>query len=194
MCIADLRGSSACRAWISRRRRGFIHAAGVPPSMTSPRVCIGRSDLAANRDFKVPQSNRFVCGFNPSHPADDTLLAGRVRRDGHTDATIVNYACHPTTLGWENKLISPDYVGALRETVEQHTAGAPCIFLQGASGELAPAEQYFTDTQVADGHGRRVGFAALSALEAMDSPGTNLSFSGVVESGAPLGVWRRGDQ
>ena len=26
-------------------------------------------------------------------------------------ATIVNYACHPTTLAWDNALISPDFVG-----------------------------------------------------------------------------------
>ena len=53
--------------------------------------------------------------------------------------TIVNYACHPTTLAWQNTLISPDYVGALRQAVEEQT-GAPCVFLQGASGDLGPRE------------------------------------------------------
>ena len=33
-------------------------------------------------------------------------------------AVVVNYACHPTTLAWQNTLISPDYPGALRELVE----------------------------------------------------------------------------
>lgn len=31
-------------------------------------------------------------------------------------ATVVNYACHPTTLAWDNTLVSPDYVGALAGT------------------------------------------------------------------------------
>ena len=30
-------------------------------------------------------------------------------------ATMVNYACHPVSLGGGNKMISPDYYGAMRE-------------------------------------------------------------------------------
>jgi len=150
----------------------------------------GRCDLAANRDLPEPGGQRLVCGFNPSVPADDTLLVGRVCDDtGKIVATIVNYACHPTTLAWENRLISPDWVGAMREVVEMHT-GAPCLFLQGASGDLAPADQYVADPSIADRHGRRVGFAVLSTLEAMASPGMRLSYEGVVESGAALAMWR----
>src|SRR5205085_6602500 len=124
--------------------------------------------------------------------ADDTLLVARIvqERTHQTIGTIVNYACHPTTLGWDNKQISPDYVGAMREIIESHTAGAPCMFLQGASGELAPAEQYVADTSVADRHGRQVGFAALSTFESMRTP-SRLAYRGVVESGAPLAVFAR---
>ena len=110
--------------------------------------------------------------------------------DGDVIATIVNYACHPTTLAWENKLISPDYIGAMRELVEQHTGGAPCLFLHGASGELGPAHQYVGDPAVADQHGRRLGFSALAALSGMLPPGQALAYQGVMESGAPLAVWR----
>ena len=79
---------------------------------------------------------------------DDTVVVARITSGlGTTLATIVNYACHPTTLAWENKLLSPDYIGAMRQTVEA-TTQAPCLFLQGASGELAPAEQYTGDTAV----------------------------------------------
>jgi hypothetical protein len=151
----------------------------------------GTCDLATNRDLPEPGNNRVVCGFNPAAPADDTLLVGRITgADGRPIAMIVNYACHPTTLAWENKLISPDYVGAMREVVESHTQ-APTMFLQGASGELAPAEQYTGDTAVADRHGRRLGFVVLSVLEAMERPGARLAYTGVVESGAPLAIWRQ---
>jgi hypothetical protein len=132
-----------------------------------------------------------LCGFNVAARPDDTLLVGRATDEsGRTLATVVNYACHPTTLAWENRLLSPDYVGAMREVVEMHTQ-APCAFLQGASGELAPAEQYTGDTDTADRHGRRVGYAVVSALEAMARPGARLVYDGVVESGAPLAVWRQ---
>ena len=151
----------------------------------------GKCDLASNRDLPEKGRKRFVVGFNPTQQADDTLLVGRVNaRNGRVLATIVNYACHPTTLGWDNRLISPDYVGAMREVVELQTQ-APCLFLQGASGELAPAEQYVGDITVAETHGRRLGHAVLATLEGMLPAGTELSFAGVVESGAALGVWKR---
>jgi hypothetical protein len=151
----------------------------------------GKCDLATNRDLVDPERDRIVCGFNPDSGADDTLLVGRVCDEtGRIIATIVNYACHPTTLAWENRLLSPDWIGAMREVVEKYT-GAPCLFLQGASGELAPAEQYVADPAVADRHGRRAGFAVLSTLEAMDPPSTKLVYEGAVESGAPLAMWKR---
>ncbi len=149
----------------------------------------GRCDLAKNRDRPEAGSSRYIVGYNPETPADDTLLVGRVEEiaSGRTLAVVVNYACHPTTLAWQNRLISPDYPGAMRELVEQ-TTGATCLFLQGASGELAPAEQYVGDTTLADRHGRRLGHAVLSVLESW--PEQALVFDGVVESGAPLAVFR----
>lgn len=152
----------------------------------------GRCDLAANRDLPDPEADRYLCGFNPDEPADDTLVVGRATDDGgKIIATLVNYACHPTTLAWDNRLVSPDYVGAMRETIERHTGNAPCLFLQGASGDLGPREGLTGETAVADANGRRLGFAALAMLESMLPPGTGLTYAGIVESGAPLATWKR---
>jgi hypothetical protein len=104
-------------------------------------------------------------------------------------ATLVNYACHPTTLAWQNTLISPDYVGALRETIERHTA-APCLFLQSASADLGPREGFVGDTAIADRNGRQLAFAALSTLEELPQPGTQFAYSVPVVSGATIGTWR----
>ncbi len=148
--------------------------------------------LAQNRDLPDPAGGRFLCGYGSGCPADQTLLVGRVTaEDGTPAATLVNYACHPTTLAWQNRLISPDFVGAMRDVVEEHADGAPCLFLQGASGELAPREGYVKDPAVADAHGRSLGFAAVSALEEMLPPGTGLAYRGVQESGAPLARWEQ---
>jgi hypothetical protein len=152
----------------------------------------GRCALASNRDLPDPtqDSGRFVCGFNPNLKADDTLLVGRISsRSGKTVATLVNYACHPTTLAWENRSISPDFVGAMRDTIEAATGGL-CLFLQGASGDLAPRYQYVGDPQVADQHGRNLAYACLATLEDMNPPGMELAFDRVFESGAPLAIWR----
>lgn len=149
----------------------------------------GQCSLAAHRDFYDGERQHYVCGFNPGVPADDTVIVARVTSDdGQTLASIVNYACHPTTLAWENTLISPDYIGAMREVVEQDT-GAPCLFLQGASGELGPREGFVGDTAIADKNGRELGFAALAALTALSPAGTKFVYAGPVVSGATLGDW-----
>ncbi|WP_439630578.1 neutral/alkaline non-lysosomal ceramidase N-terminal domain-containing protein [Gemmata sp.] len=149
-----------------------------------------RCDLARHRDFWDAAAKQFVCGFNPGGPADDTVLVAKaVVAGGKVLGTVVNYACHPTTLAWENTLISPDYVGAMREVVERHT-GAPCLFLQGASGQLGPREGFVGDPAVADRNGRQLGYAALSGLEALPEPGTVFEYAGPVVSGATLGTWK----
>lgn len=149
----------------------------------------GRCALAVNRDYWDAKAGKFACGFNPDGIADDTMLVARVSDDaGRTLATMVNYSCHPTTLAWENKLLSPDFVGATREIMEK-AFGAPALFLQGAQGETAPREQYTGDTAVADRNGRILGHAACAALEALPPPATKFVYTGIVASGADLGTW-----
>ena len=151
----------------------------------------GRCGLAYNRDFIDPANGREVCGLNLLAKADDTLLVGRVTdRTGKVTATIVNYACHPVSLGGANRLISPDYVGAMRETVEKHTAGAICVFFHGPSGDLTPRRSYEADVAAPEQNGRELGYAALSALTSMFPPGQQLQYQGIEESGTALGVWR----
>jgi hypothetical protein len=145
--------------------------------------------LAAHRDFWDEESGQYVCGHNPDGPADDSVLVARVTNSvGRVEATVVNYACHPTTLAWQNTLISPDYVGAMREAVERETK-ALCVFVQGASGDLGPHEGYVGDTTVADRNGRQLAHAALEALLAMPPPQTSFRYTGPVVSGATLGTW-----
>jgi len=168
-------------------------AAKAAGSMRAATLLYGstRCELARQRDFWDEGSKQFVCGFNPEGVADDTVLVTKAVDEGtgETLGTVVNYACHPTTLAWENTLISPDYVGAMREVIEQVT-GAPCLFLQGASGDLGPRDGYVGDVAVADRNGRQLGFAALSGLTALPPPGTYFEFAGPVVSGAILGSWK----
>ncbi len=162
---------------------GGLHEATV-------RYGAGRCNLAMNRDQWDAASNQFVCGLDPAAPTDDTLLVASVTAlDGEPIATVVNYACHPTTLAWENTLISSDYVGALRDIVESATRGS-CLFLLGACGDLGPREGFVGDTKVADRHGRELGYAVLSTLESLSPPRQCYQYRGPVVSGATLGDWR----
>lgn len=187
----DLDGGELIAGYLETFRDAAIDAGRASLAALAPATVawgIGHCDVAANRDLDL--DGRAVVGFNPDRPADDTLLTGRVcAADGTVVATVVNYACHPTTLAWQNRKLSPDYVGALRDTVEAAT-GAPCLFLQGASGELAPREQYTGDPELADRHGAAIGHAAVATLLTMPPLATALRLTGVVESGAPLAMWQ----
>ena len=164
------------------------------------RVCvlswgIGRCGLAFNRDLTLPETGDPVVGINPSTTADDTLLVGRITaQSGVNVASLVHYAAHPTSLGGLNRLISPDYVGAMRELVERDTNEAPCIFLHGADGELAPRRCYEESTEAADQNGRELGYAALSTLTSLMPSGKKMVFDRKVESGATLGLWKYVDE
>ncbi len=150
----------------------------------------GRCGLAAHRDFFDGTRGHFVCGFNPAGPTDDTVLVGRLTSEaGAPIGTIVNYACHPTTLAWDNTLISPDFVGAMRELVETATE-VPCLFIQGASGDLGPREGFVGDLKVADRNGRQLGYAALATLESLPPAGQQFEYTGPVVSGATIGTWQ----
>ncbi len=149
----------------------------------------GKCSLAANRDHWDAEAGRWACGYNPERTADDTLLVARVTGDdGRVRATLFNYACHPTTLAWQNRLLSPDFVGAAREVLAR-AFDAPALFLQGAEGNVAPRDNYVGDPAVADRNGRQLGYAAAAAIEALPPPATKFVYTGIVASGADLGTW-----
>ena len=191
---SDKPGGEYIDSYIDDLQESAIAAARKAINSAVPAVLTwhyGTCKLATNRDLRLSDNNRFAVGFNPEKEADDTLLVGRVTDEKDTIiGTIVNYACHPTTLAWDNRLISPDYVGSMRLLVQSNT-GAPCLFLQGASGELSPAEQYLGNTEIAEKNGRELGYAVMGTLESMLAPKMKLSFGGVIESGAPLAVWEK---
>lgn len=150
----------------------------------------GKCAMAFNRDAIDAATNRDICGLNTGVKADDTVLVGRITdQNGSTFATIVNYACHPVSLGGGNKLLSPDYIGSMRELVETDMGGV-CVFFHGASGDMTPRRSYESDVDAAEQNGRELGYAALAALTAMAPPGKQLEYRGIEESGTPLGVWQ----
>lgn len=149
----------------------------------------GRCGMNAARDTWDAEFGGYVCGFNPEAPGDDTVVVARVTEPGGRHlASVVNYGCHPTTLAWENTLLSPDYPGAMRELVERET-GAPCVFALGACGDLGPRRGFVGDPQAADRNGRELGYAALALLSGLGPPETELTYTGPVVSGATLGTW-----
>ncbi len=97
-------------------------------------------------------------------PVDRELLVLHVEdMAGKPIANAVNFAAHPTTLPASLMRFSPDFPGATATRVEAATGGAPCLFLQGAAGDLSP-----TLTPAApdgDAFGRLLGDSVLSLLK-----------------------------
>jgi hypothetical protein len=70
-------------------------------------------------------------------PVDRELLVLRVEdTDGKPIAHAVNFAAHPTMLEAKLLKFSADYPGVMLALVEKET-GVPCLFLQGAAGDLS---------------------------------------------------------
>ncbi len=73
-------------------------------------------------------------------PADNEFKVVKIDdTDGNPIGMIVNYACHATTLGLENQLITADYPGAVRDYVQNGLSEkVPVMFLNGACGDVNP--------------------------------------------------------
>jgi len=97
----------------------------------------GGARIGINRRERTADG-RIILGHNPSGPIDPRVAILRVdRADGRPLAAVLNYACHPVSLGSQCTDISSDFPGVARRLVEAQT-GATCLFLQGAAGNINP--------------------------------------------------------
>jgi hypothetical protein len=120
---------------------------------------VGHAGLNMNRRERLADG-RTVLGENAAGPIDHGVGVVRVDAlDGRPLAAIVNYACHPICIGSASRLISPDYPGPMRKTVERET-GATCLFLQGATGNINPRSLMHPDASEAERVGAILGLEA----------------------------------
>lgn len=151
----------------------------------------GRCNLAANRNYVDTEFGQTVCGFNPHDSADDTVAFARITADeGSVLATVLNYGCHPTSLGPLNTAISSDYVASARRILEEQFGGH-CLFVISPCGDTCCRQAYASDPDVADRNGRQLGHAAASVAESLLPPGEEMVYAGPLISGATLATWAR---
>ena len=101
-----------------------------------------------------------VLGHNPTGPRDVLARIARLNRaDGRPLVSIVNYACHPVTLGPDSMEISSDWVGHMRAAVEP-ALGGPVLFVQGTCGDVNPRLGPAAD----EGQARIVGLEVAGAV------------------------------
>jgi hypothetical protein len=118
----------------------------------------GEANVGINRREKMPDG-RMEIGRNPNGARDKSVQVVGVftptvsphflRKWGETVggrlATVVNYACHGTVLGPDNLLVSADWIGVMRNKVEEELGGLT-LFLQGAAANINP-DMYWDDAR-----------------------------------------------
>lgn len=78
-------------------------------------------------------------GANPKGDIDSEVGILRIDHlSGRPKAVLVNYACHGTSLGGKNYMISPEWNGHMLEYVEKKVPGVMGIFVPGAGGDINP--------------------------------------------------------
>jgi hypothetical protein len=155
-------------------------------------ICIraGRGECQINTNRRaVTQSGERFLGINPDGPCDHEVLVIRLDSvGGQPLATLVNYACHPTIMGPLNRLITPDYPGAMKRVVEQ-AVGGKCVFLQGCAGDQGPLQGFQADTNVYRNFGAILGHEVAKIALSLNNIPSKSIFRGVIPSGAPLGMY-----
>jgi hypothetical protein len=152
----------------------------------------GKGSCAVNTNRRRPhQPGRPMLGPNPDGFSDHEVGVIRIDdAEGQPIAVLANYAAHPTILAWDNRLISPDYPGTLRRTVESIT-GATCLFLQGAAGDQDTLRDYSCKVEDARWIGKQVGVEAARVAELIETRPTRLAIGHFVESSWTMGVAAR---
>lgn len=106
---------------------GIVEAAG---KLQPAKIGVGTKNVTYNRNRHTKR---------PGPKVTDPMLAV-IRFDsleGKPLAFIVNFAAHPVMTDTKILKFSADYPGALMNEVEK-TMNAPCVFMQGASGDMSP--------------------------------------------------------
>ena len=171
-------------AGVARQALGQLRPARVA-------VGSGEARINVNRRFQRPEDGVVICGRNWGGPVDHQVQLLRIDSvDGAPLAAVVNYACHPITVGPDCELVTPDYPGVLKRVVEQAT-GATCLFLQGATGDLGPIQGCAQGGQAEYRRlGSMLGHEASRIWWGLEPRRRRERYVGTLESGSPLAIYK----
>jgi hypothetical protein len=112
---------------------------------------------------------------NPEILDDELTVLQFLDTSGKPLASLFDFPCHPEVMWEHNTQVSADYIGYLRQGVEEAT-GAACIFFAGALGGMMTPDVKEHSFAEAEAIGRALATAGLEALEkAAGFPVTEIS-------------------
>lgn len=86
--------------------------------------------------------------FNRRHPSETILpylnvITFKSLESELLIGIIINYACHPTTLSYQNSKLSADFIGQIHKKVSQLSQGKiKSVYFNSASGDLNPLTSF----------------------------------------------------
>jgi hypothetical protein len=145
----------------------------------------GTGTININRRVRAQADRPAAVGRNPDGFVDRELVVIRIDdAKGKPIAVLANFQCHGTVLAYENKFLSPDWIGPMRAAVENAMPGAKCLFLQGAAGNQGPVEGFTGDLSVAHRLGSILGYQVAAVALGIETVKREPRFEGFVESTA----------
>lgn len=145
----------------------------------------GEGRININRRVRASGDDPPAVGRNPDGFVDRDLIVLRIDdAQGKPLAVLANFQCHGTVLAYENKLVSPDWIGMVRSVVEDAMPTARCLFFQGAAGNQGPIEGFTGDLAVAHRLGAILGHSVASLAWGVETVQRSPTFEGFVESTA----------
>ena len=148
---------------------------------------VGTGSINVNRRFRGAgnDDNPPAVGLNFKEFVDHELPVIRIDdAAGKPYAVLVNFQTHGTVLAYENQVVSPDWIGSMRNTVEAALPGATCLYFQGAAGNQGPIEGYSGDLELAHRLGGILGHEAAALAMRISTVRREPRFEGYVESTA----------
>lgn len=188
----------AYRASLPAAAAGAARAATLALRPVRCSAGVGAAHIGRNRRQRVPDPTepgrtRMIVGRDDAGVVDPTVTVVRFDAlDGRPYAAILGYTCHPTTLGPDNRLHSPDYPGVAKAVMEAST-GAHCLFLQGAAGNVGPMQGFTADVAVVERLGTILGLEGAKRFLELETRPVELRYERPRESGATLAVWHERD-
>ena len=138
-----------------------IKAAQQALSLMRPAVMgVGSVEsMAGINRREIDSEGRVILGQNPQGPYDPTMTVITFRDlDGGNIGNIIHFAMHPTSAG-SNDSITRDWPSYMVDRLEEVT-GAPCMFLNGAEGDVGPRLSTGLTWGLEEGHAKEIGLIA----------------------------------
>jgi hypothetical protein len=164
----------------------------------------GSSPVGVNRRevfYDSAGNPRTWIGRNPSGVQDREVQVLKVARGTRLKAVLFEYACHSTSLGWDNTLVSGDVHGLAEKFIERYLGeNTVAPGFAGASGDIDPWYRVLPGFETKNGWipepvlmGAMLGeevVHVLRTIQSAESAGDIRSQSVILElPGKPEGAW-----